>query len=171
MENKILLTVLFLVISGFLIFFLVLPKYQDLALLKNRVAQKKAEFESMERYFANLTEVAEKLKSYQDKIDKIDSALPDKISLPDFLNFVQKVSSESGLSFKEIESFMTKERKEEKIEETNIVLILTGYYPDLKNFLSVLENSARLIEVEGVSFANGKDGVFDFRVSTKIYSY
>ena len=59
-----------------------------------------------------------------------------------------------------------------KLKETQIKLQLVGSYPSLKSFLSDLEKSSRIIEVDSLSFATPEEiGPFTFDLVIKVYSY
>jgi len=164
-------TIIFFSFSLLLIFVLILPTYQDLTSLRKKISEKEAELEIQEKYFQELQKISEELKNYEIPLSKIDSALPLKPSLPELLNFIQKASSQSGLSLKEIGQASTFSVEKEKIKETKLDLVLVGSYSDFKNFLSVLEKSARIIEVENISFSTPKEGSFNFILTIKVYSY
>jgi len=163
-----------LLLSFLLIFFFVWPKFQELSSLKEKISVKRSELQSQEKYFQELEKTSEELKKYETSLSNIDSALPQNPLLPELLNFLQKASSQSGLSLKSISSPSTASGEAEKIKETRISLVLVGSYSDFKNFLSVLEKSARLIEVENLSFfikEIKEKGPIDFNLATKVYSY
>lgn len=172
MENQPFYIVASIFISIVLIFTLVLPKYQDLAVLKEEILLKKSEFQSQEKYFQDLKKIAESLMEYATSISKIDYALPPEPYPAELLNFIQKVSSQSGLSLKAIDLVSTTPIENEKIKESRVKLGLIGDYPQLKNFLSILENSARVIEVENISFVSSEKEIpFEFNLTLKVYSY
>ena len=175
MKNYLFYTTIFFILSFFLLIFPVFPKYQTLNVFKKEVLEKQEEFHSQEKYFETLQNASEELKKYETSLSKIDSALPQNPSLPELLNFIQKASSQAGLSLKGISPAVTLPYKKEKgeIKETRINFLLVGSYPDFKNFLSILEKSARLIDVENISFSlpKEKEGLFNFAITIKVYSY
>ena len=170
MKNYPFYIVIFFSLSFFLIIFLIFPKYQNLNSLKKEIFEKEDELSSQEKYFETLQETSEELKKYEDSLSKVDTALPQNPSLPELLNFIQKTSSQSGLSLKGISPAVTSPLEGE-IKETRINFLLVGSYPDFKNFLSILEKSARLIDIENFSFSSLKEGPFNFNLAIKVYSY
>jgi Tfp pilus assembly protein PilO len=161
-----LLTVIFGVI-------LLWPKFQELKMIEKNIAEKKEELQYQENYFSNLREIKSKLEEYQAEVTKINSALPDDSSLPSLFNFLQKTSSQSGLVLKGVSPFAVVVSKENPdIKETQFSLQVSGSYSSFKNFLSTLEKSARLIEVENISFSSPKKGnLFTFNLRIKVFSY
>jgi Tfp pilus assembly protein PilO len=158
----------------------VFPKYQNLNLLQLKVKEKEAEFKSGKEYFSNLDDISEKLKEYEENLSKINSALAAEPGLPALFNFLQTAASQNGLVLRKIASTLPSPLKEElvkegwspEIRETGINLIVTGSYPSFKNFLSTLEKTARMAEVESISFSASEEaGPVDFNLRIKIYSY
>lgn len=158
----------------------VFPKYQNLNLLQLKVKEKETELQSEKEYFSNLSEISEKLKKYEESLSKINSALAAEPDLPSLFNFLQTAASQNGLVLKKIAPTLPSPLKEElieegwspKIQETGINLTVAGSYSSFKNFLSTLEKTARMIELESISFSASEEaGPIDFNLRIKVYSY
>lgn len=149
------------------------PKYKEVKLLEKDITAKETELQQEDQYFSSLKKLKEELKQYQETLSKIDSALPNNPSLPSFLNFIQKESSQSGLILKDMSPFTSSLSGENpEIKETRMSLTLEGSYSSFKDFLSLLEKSARIIEVENISFSSSeKDSPFVFNLKIKFHSY
>jgi len=100
--------------------------------------------------------------------------LPKEIDLPRMYDFFQKEASSAGLVLKN-ESFTAGAIQKEgpALRENGFNLEVVGSYAALKNFLASMEKSARVIEVERISFSSPekKESVFSFSLSVKFYSY
>ena len=154
--------------------FLVFPRCQDLRALRLEIGKRNAELQSKEKYFSNLQEASRELEKYQSELSKIDSALPSDPSLPSLFNFLQKASSQNGLILEDIGVFsVTVSEENPEIKEINLNLGASGSYSSFKNFLSTLEKSARLIEIENISFSapEEKESSFSFDLKIKVRSY
>lgn len=164
-----------LLITVILIFTLVLPKKTALDLSEKKIEEKTAEIQGKEEYFSNLARLSEELKDYQDPFSKIASALPEDPGFADLFDFLQKSASQSGLVLTTITilpSPVSLEKEKPEFQETKIDLSLSGNYSAFKNFLSILEKSARLIEVESFTLsAELKEELFKFDLKIKVYSY
>lgn len=148
------------------------PKYQDLKDIQQKIKNQQAELQSREEYFSGLISISEELKKYQDSLSKINSALPEDPLLPSLCDFLQKAASQSGLVLKGISPSLASPLKElSGIWETSLSLQLEGSYSSFKNFLSIIEKSARLIEVENISFSTEKETPTTFHLRIKVYSY
>lgn len=162
---------IFLLFVSIVIFsFLIYPKYQNLSRLKKTELLKKAELENFQNYSQQLKETFEKLQNYKEEISKIELALPENLSIPEFFNFVQKLAALNGLSLKNIDA--TPSSEEGILKEWKTNLTLSGDYQSFKNFLSSLEKSARLVEIENISFSSPKEKEpFEFKLGIKIREY
>jgi len=172
MKNYLFYIAIFLLSSIFLIFFLISPNYQSLISLKKEILIREAELQSQEKYFQDLKNTAEALKKQETILSKIDTALPTDSSLPELLDFIQKKTSQSGLSLNSISPATILSGEEKGLKEIRITFTVVGGYSDFKSFLSILEKSARLIEIENMSFSSPeKEGPFTFNLTIKVYSY
>ncbi len=164
--------ILFIILIG--IFYFVSPKYQEFTNLQAQISQKEAEYRGRSAYFTDIMNTYDKLKQKEEGLKKINSALPSELSIPDLIYFIQGKSFENGLIFRGANFLKTTLVKEgKKINETSIIIEVSGPYPAFKNFLQSLEKSARLIEVEDVYFVVQKEfvGILDFDLTVKVYSY
>jgi Tfp pilus assembly protein PilO len=161
-------SIFFILISVLLFFLFISPKQTSLSILNSQLLQKRYELETLDKYFQEILKTSEKLKNYQEEISKIDSALPDDPSIPLLFNFLQKSSSQSGLLLENIGSINLNE--EGKLKKWTTTLKLKGDYPSLKNFISILERSARLIKIDKISIlGEGESTSFDLTIS--FFSY
>ena len=157
----------------------VFSKYQEMNLLQLEIKNKNAEFQYEKEYFSKLSALSKKLEKYKENLAKINSALPINSRLPDLLNFLQKSCSQTGLVFKKIGPSSTvplieegEENRNPEIQETAFNIVVAGSYSAFKNFLRILEKSARMIGVESVSFSSPEEEIsFTFNLRLKIYSY
>ena len=160
------------------------PQYQEINNLLLRIENTELNIRYQEEYYKELLVLDEKLGEYQEDITKIDSALPPDILPTTFLKFLQKITSENGLILTGVSSFSSKPVPGKiDIKEGEASLSLAGSYSALKNFLVTLEKSARLIEVDSISFGASPSQfgpeetegevseTFGFQLRIKIHSY
>lgn len=151
---SVLIVVFFLIVAvggGLLIW----PKFQESRILENDIKTKKEEIRQKEEYFKNLRELKIQLETdYLDELSKINAALSSLGSpMPSLLKFLQESSIQSGLLLKSVSPSMNDTSEKSNLKELKVDLDLEGSYSSFKNFLSVLENSSRLIETESISFS------------------
>ncbi len=152
--NKSLFTIIMLIITLILIFLLVLPEFGRSNSLQANVFLKQNEYDSKALYYANISSLFEKLQSHQDALKKVDDALPSNISFAPFIHFFQQKGIESGLTIRAINFNPALRPDLNNPEVKNIImgLNMSGTYGNFKHFLSILEQSDRLFEINSVSF-------------------
>lgn len=183
-------TILILVFSALITILVVFPQYQNWKFATITLKTRQQEATDQDKYFEEVKKTSRTLENYQTAILKINTALPDGPKLPELLNFIQKLASQTGLLLKKIGTIETREISQSKLKETKIEISLSGSYESFKNFLSVLQRSARLIEVENIVFnyppetpkqppekekKKPEEGeeikIFEFNLKIKVYHY
>jgi Tfp pilus assembly protein PilO len=160
-----------ILLSGLL---LVLPKYQNLQVVNFNVQQRQAELQSKEGYFALLREASSTLAQYQEPLSKIASALPDDSSVPSLLSFLQSTAVQTGLLLERIDLGEIISSEDTNIpKEIHVAIQLKGSYQSMKDFISAVENSARLVDVEKLSFEapTDEEESSTIRINVKASSY
>lgn len=166
--NKPITTIIILIITLLLVFLFLVPKYQESRDLKTTFAKKQAEYSGKSAYFAEISKIIEDIDGRKYILEKIDSALPSKFSFAQLIYFLQKKGAEAGIVNKSIifsqvspasleqNSSVTFNRELNAKEPNNITITLdlSGSYQAFKKFLSSLEKSSRLFEVESISFTS-----------------
>ncbi len=157
-----------------------MPKYRSFQNLLAVLGTKETELQAKNAYFVEITETYKELMQYQDVLQKIDAGLPSKFSPAELINFVYKKTIENGVSLKGIGIIRSSEvGTGTNVNEITLPLELNGTYSSLKNFLSSLEKSARLVEIENVSFSVAMPSLenpqvtssYPFNITIKVYSY
>ena len=161
-------------------FYLVMPKYVEFQGLLTELGRKEAEFIGKDAYFIEVTRVHKELMLYKDNLEKIDIALPKKFSLATVLNFINKKSSENGIIIQGISVGKGNAvGTDTGVREIDLSLQLFGSYTSLEKFINILENSARLIEGEHISFSIATPTIenpvpqqsYPISLQLKVYSY
>lgn len=151
--NRIIIIVAGVVIA--LIFGLVLvwPQYQKLQVLNSDIYNKQESLRSQRAYFAQVKEISAQLQEYPESLSKISDALPQDPALASLANFLQTNAAQTGLILKKIVLGGTVAPSENKksFTETQLILQVAGSYKAFKDFLSLIEKSARMIEVQNIS--------------------
>jgi len=151
--NKIIIIVSGVVIVLFFVLVLIWPQYQKLQALNLDIKTKQADLRSQETYFTQVKELSAQLQEYPDALAKISSALPKDPSLASLAHFLQINSAQTGLILKKIVlgGMTLPSESNRSLIETRLVIQVSGSYKAFKDFLGLVENSARIIEVENLS--------------------
>lgn len=168
-----------------LIFFLVVPEYKKFTALRSELGEKKAEYNAMRDYYAEIVKVYYALKNHEDDIKKIDSALPEEPELGKIIYFIEKNAADSGMIVKDL--FLSKisnakpGTKDTSARDIVFSVDLLGEYSSLGNFINSLEKSSRIFEVSNISFKSGTqveasarlrtDRAYSFNLQIKTHSY
>ena len=171
-----------------------MPKYQEFNVVRGKERDIGAKLQFREEYLEKISNISEQFKKYKEPLSRIDFALPDDPLLPVLFASMESKTAQAGLVLEEISAEVTVpvedvlefqepigdfpeevffEEDAPKLQKTKVLLRVSGSYDSFKNFLSVVENSARLIKIESVSFDSPKEEEepFTFNVGIKIYSY
>ena len=156
-----------------IVFGWVAPRYQNLTDLQSQIKGKQTELGYLEEKINNLAAVSSELKKHQEGIAKINYAIPSDPSLPYYYDLLQSMVSQNGLILKNISNFSVKNTPDSKLKEIKVGLEVEGSYVSFKNFISTIGSSARLIEVESISFKSPteKKDYFTFGLSLSAHSY
>jgi Tfp pilus assembly protein PilO len=148
------------------------PKFQELQAIQSDIEKEKAEIQLKKEYVLMLDDVMAGLESNREGISKIRTALPVNPSVPSLFNYLQRTASSSGLVLTEISPFtVSLSGTITGLRETVFTIKASGSYSSFKNFISTLEKSARLIEVEGISLSSDPEELFSFNLKLKTFSY
>ncbi|MDD3608018.1 MAG: type 4a pilus biogenesis protein PilO [Candidatus Moranbacteria bacterium] len=180
--DKPIIIILTIFIILLLIFFLVAPEYRKFKDLQSDLGIKKAEYNAEYEYYSQITQNYYNIQSNSEKIEKIDIALPSDPALANLFYYVQDQSLKNGLILKSM--FLTKApsvSEEENIKDIGFSLSLLGNYKALESFLSSLEKSSRMFEINGISFGSGSassqenqfqsQDVFQFSMQITTHAY
>lgn len=160
--NKPIIIIIFLILIVMVAFLFVIPKYQQYHDLQDEIAKKQAQYSGESIYFARISDILTGLESRASVLDKIQSALPADVSLASLVDFLQKKANENGVLitstvFSQLPSLAldqtTKTNALSGAKDILFTVSVTGGYDGLKSFLLAMDNSARLFEVDTLSFS------------------
>lgn len=172
--NRLILTIVCFAVALGLGLGVLLPKYQRFELSQAGIEKKDIELQYKKEKISQLRTISGELKENQESLSKILTALPVTPSVPSLFNFLQRTSSETGLVLENIDlGGIAPLEESSELKATRIKLQVAGSYSAFKDFLSALENSARIFEVKSISFSAPKEGEksFSFSLSIITYSY
>ena len=179
--NKALLIPIFLLLAFLFAVYFLLPAYREAKDLEQKKSDKKEELQKFKDYAASLDELKEVLRKESESMEKIESALPDEFSLAEIFNFFQNKAEENGLIVKTLNKSDAKQEVSQEsgaltapqsgVKDNYFAVDLEGSVFAIENFISSLEQSSRMIEVEEMTITSGEDEQFSFYLLCKVYSY
>ena len=164
MLSKPIVIAIILLVASLFAFFVIFPKKEELSDLGKRVAEKEQELKIREDYSQSLKDISQDLESYQSQLAKIKMALPEGSQPLVFYNFLQKTTSRAGLVLRTISH-------SEGLGTITLNLAVSGSLDSFRNFLFILEKSARLIEIESFSFSSPEKEKDPVNFNLKIKAY
>ncbi len=172
MNKLIIITICFL-LSFILAIGVIWPRYQDFRASQEEVQNLKTRLQLREEHLERLRSITENLKKYKESLSKIDFALPDDPMLLDLSVWMEKEIIRIGLTLERIDFKVAVPAENiPNLQETKILLKIVGSYEPFQYFLSILEDSARLIKIEHISFSSpGEEDLFIFDLTIKTYNY
>lgn len=172
MKRELIILTLFFIVGVLTVQF-ILPKYQDYLFLKEKMKNLDETKERVKTYISTIQDVSQKEAEYQDEINKIKDSFLGKNLIPNFLNFLQKEISNSGLLLENIEfsqAIPTKEENVSNIGELVFTINCSGSYSSLKDFISKIENSAKIISFKNISLSKKlESNDLDISIEGKTY--
>ena len=197
--NKPVAIIIILAVNVILIFLFVMPKYQESGELQMNLTKTQIEYDSQSDHYIKLLSIIKNIEERDDLLEKVDSALPSNFSLSSVMYFLQTKAIESQLTVKSVtfsgvygQILQTNFNEQTTnlpaangvavqgsgIKSVVLSVNLSGSYQGLKNFLYSLDRSARLFQVETISFAplkssldQGQPQTYDFKLEVKTYTY
>lgn len=88
--NKLITIVILLIISLVVMFLFVIPKYQESSALQQDLVQAQLQYGNQADYYQSVSKTLSSIKSKQDSLDKMNSALPSSPALAPVVSFLQK---------------------------------------------------------------------------------
>ncbi len=145
-----------LIVGGF-VYFLYMPKYEDINKLNKDIATQEEKLNSTKRSAAQYADFQKKLENAQAKFNVVARALPLKDEVPALLTGISQAGKDSGLSFLLFKP--EKEVMKEFYAELPVTMNLSGTYHDLGTFFDALAGMSRIVNVKkfDMQIAKGSD--------------
>lgn len=145
-------TVVFFIAGSAIIFFSVVPRYEEYTYLESKLPEIQSQYADRLDYYKQLTNVIFKIESNEDFLKKMNSALPATDSSSQIISFLQNEAGKNNLNIQSISFSKTSEPANTNIKNIGFTIDLSGEYTDFKKFVNALDTSARLFQVIGISF-------------------
>ena len=152
--------------------FVLWPGFQELKAVRADIERGGGELQSEREYLQMLDEIKVELEENKEEIAKVNTALPSDPSVPSLFSYLQRTASESGLILTEINPFSVSSPVIlTDLKEITFSVKISGPYASAKNFISTVERSARMIEIESISLTPSEEGSFGVDLRIKAFSY
>lgn len=179
----------FLIISGALagiliiVVLVILPLWQGTINSRQSLVSEKNLLEKKQNLIFQIKSLSDKFQQSQDKVKKINFAIPRDQSVAELLVQFESIAAENGMVLNTIDfseqapaaSFARQEDFESEIQPQSYKILsinanLKGAYPSFKNFLNAIEKNIRLMDAQSVSLSPAGEGsLFNFTVGINTY--
>lgn len=148
----------------------VVPAFNDFTLLGKSIEQREQEIQSNEDYFEQINALNSQLGSYRSGLENIDYALPDNADLPLFYHTMQQYAAQGGLLLSDL-SITAQESADGGVQPIQVSLAAEGSYDSIKNFMTTLQDSAKIFTIESFNTGVGESGSVFLNITYTTYSY
>jgi len=165
--------IIIILIFGFvaIVIFLDIPTVQKILNFKKEIEVQNNFFIEKQAFLEKVEKLRDSYQTNEETLKKLEYILPDGQDVPNLIVQVEAFANEGGLSLKKID-FLASENKEYQILTIN--LGLSGSYFAFKNFLKIVEDNIRLMDMQTVNFSP-KSGIqtsdIDFEITLRAYYY
>lgn len=167
------LLIVFLVVAGGLIFWLVKPKLAELETSEKKELTLKQEFEKKQKKAANLKAYEDQLAEMEETFGSMVKSLPDNTEVDSLLAEISRAASANNL---EILEFRPKsEQAQDFYAEYPIGMKLKGTYIELTGFLSAVASLERIVTLHDMNLtpdgSQDDEGVISIDLDARTYRY
>lgn len=170
-----------IVAAGALFFLYTDPKYQEVKELRAQEAEyDQALTKSKELQEARNRLIARRNTFSPDDLRKLERLLPDNVDNIRLIIDIDTIAARYGLRIRNVSVSAPKSGREERSEiaigdsgdtigSVELSFSVPARYEDFIRFLSDLERSIRVVDVNGISFSVGEGDLMQYSVTVKTY--
>jgi Tfp pilus assembly protein PilO len=180
-----LFSILFFLLIVMLTWFLVWPKFSEIKVKSGELRELESVKDNFGQLKGNVDRLVSQMQSARQDISLLDEALPIDNRISKVYVIVESFAKASGLNLVNITTDTGDAlavdgavgekdgqfKKERKLFISTMTLSLSGGYESFLTFLTFLEDSSRIVDVDSVDIAPGENGELTFRVKLKSYFY
>jgi len=190
MNKKIIISLISLVLSIVLIFVFGLSQWSSIKVFRTELTQKKQVQTELNELLNKMNQIEEKYQEVTDEAQKMFLSLPREKDISYLLVHFETLASQNGLLLESINFGQIDKEKKQTIQQESdqspkvlsnlpnfsVDLSMTGSYDAFKNYLTALEKSVRLMDVNSINFvARSRNslssdlGIFGFNLGINVY--
>lgn len=140
-------------ISVALVLFVVVPSLKVLPTNSRDINSRQEQSKILKKK----VDVLEKLVDFKSVVNEdfvlLSTAIPSESQVPQLLTQIDQISKESGMAIVTMNYTLSNT----SVGEVNVTLTATGNYDQIVSFLSNLEDSSRIIELDNLRYGDNKD--------------
>ena len=164
-KQKIGILVLVLVLeAAALVWFLYLPRHNELSALRAQHAQLQAEVDEKTRIANNLPKLKKEYDDLTAELERALTELPNSKEIPSLLTSITSLGKSAGLDFLTFKP--RPEAPKDFYAEVPVDIVVSGSYFSVANFFAAVANLPRIVNITNVDFVEVKN--INNRMMTKV---
>lgn len=164
-KQKIIILVLVLIVeAAALIWFLYLPRHNELVQLKDQLAKLQADVAEKTRIANNLPKLKKEFDELTAQLEHALTELPNSKEIPSLLTSITTLGKGAGLDFLTFKP--RPEVPKDFYAEVPVDIVISGSYYSVANFFAAVANLPRIVNITNVDFAEVKN--VNNRMMTKV---
>jgi len=159
-------------VALFAVFPFVLGKYQQVGEFRVALAEREQLVVDRQAALDNVTKELDKYRTrlMGDSADKFAAIVPSDRSTAELISSFDAIAQESGITLGQVSFSEERQRPGATTSAVGISLQATGSYVAFLNFLSAVEESVRLMDIQSLQVGGGQDSqVLQFDVTLRAY--
>ena len=146
----------FIVITGSFVYFLYLPKFENLNQLNSEYKSLEQRLASAKIKAAQLNKYREKMKTAETQYKIAMKALPDKKEIPSLLTSISESGKEAGLEFLLFQPIS--EINKDFYAEIPVSIKVAGNYHNVGLFFDKVSRLSRIVNIKDIVIATPREG-------------
>jgi len=146
----------FIVITGSFVYFLYLPKFENLNQLNSEYKSLEQRLASAKIKAAQLNKYREKMKTAETQYKIAMKALPDKKEIPSLLTSISESGKEAGLEFLLFQPIS--EINKDFYAEIPVSIKVAGNYHNVGLFFDKVSKLSRIVNIKDIVIATPREG-------------
>lgn len=162
-----------LVITILIGIILLVPTLSNFIKVKTNIASADAKLETQTEYLAQLKATEKQLDQNAELVAKIENALPQGPDVASLLEFLDGSAKRNGINLEQVNWMDKSKSSEERVVDYVMSIGFSGSYYAFRNFISDVEKSSRIIDIDQITFGSAKESglPIDFKLYLRIHSY
>lgn len=145
------------------------PQLDEIELLRTEEGNLKAQFQQKLAQAVNLDDLIRQKEQVGQYVQLLEKQLPSKAEMDALLSDINKAGTGRGLQFELIRP--SKELTKDYYAEVPFALRISGSYGDLGAFTGDIANLPRIVTLNNLAIASGKDGTLTLDATAKTFRY
>lgn len=158
-KDKNLLGAIMVGVAAFLLFYFVLPNYDEMRVFRTAVAERKSLLQSRKEIMVTIDNLKQDYEKNKEEIDKISTIIPSEKHIPELVSAIENIAGTTGLVLTTFNIADNSNKETDKeVKSLSISAKLVGSYDAYRGFIAAIETSQRLIDVEISKVNHNEEG-------------